>query len=394
MWYLCEAAQRCERAIYLTVIDVAVVSVRDIIIRADYEDPFLRTRHDVPPESAREENGDEYAGRRRVGYSPGSILALKMEIRSFSIKIGRIHASHDLRRMRWKLRWYSRPICFALGQRICIYLSQRVIGRSIMLQMKWPELLSLVSCFTIGFSAIYFFGFIITKSSSPSCVNYLSQWEKVRQLWWSATICYSSKNRYNGTCVGTWSRNETGSDLWNSCLDDRSTCKLPSLVGENRKIHRRLPTRTVSRSSSSYRWLRHTRLIPSHLLATLAAHVTRKFHWRSGDAWLIHAVYDLSIRHSFSRALCALKNGLNGRDHWSPFNLWWSSKDERKSQNAASCTQAIGVHKIRDVTNCRDATLSLCSLLFWHVHPYDECDFMKPSHDTCMSKDAHIEEEI
>ena len=87
------------------MIDVAVVSARDIIIRADHEDPFLRTRHDVPPESAREENGDEYAGRRRVGYSPGSILALKMEIRSFSIKIGRIHASHDLRRMRWwKLR--------------------------------------------------------------------------------------------------------------------------------------------------------------------------------------------------------------------------------------------------------------------------------------------------
>jgi len=63
----------------LTVIDVAVVSGRDMIIRADHEDPFLRTRHDVPPESAREENGDGHAERRREGHFPGSILALKME---------------------------------------------------------------------------------------------------------------------------------------------------------------------------------------------------------------------------------------------------------------------------------------------------------------------------
>lgn len=79
IWYLCEAAQRCDRAIYLTVIDVAVVSGRDMIIRADHGDPFLRTRHDVPPESAREENEDVHVERRREGYSPGSILTLKME---------------------------------------------------------------------------------------------------------------------------------------------------------------------------------------------------------------------------------------------------------------------------------------------------------------------------
>lgn len=101
------------------------------------------------------------------------------------------------------------------GRRICIYLSHRVIGRSIMLQMRRPELLSLVSCFAAGLSAIYFFGLIITKSRVRRVrVNYLSRREKVRQLWWSATIRYGSKNRYNGTRVGTWSRNNR--DWWRS----------------------------------------------------------------------------------------------------------------------------------------------------------------------------------
>lgn len=91
----------------------------------------------------REENGDGHARWWREGYS----LSLSLQeidlnskdgIRSFSIKIGRIHASHEFRRTRWKLRWYSRPIRSALRRKICVYLSHRVIGRSITLQtMLW-----------------------------------------------------------------------------------------------------------------------------------------------------------------------------------------------------------------------------------------------------------------
>lgn len=56
--------KECDPAIYLTVIDVAVVSGRDMIIRADHEDPFLRTRHNVPLRERKTETDTRRATER------------------------------------------------------------------------------------------------------------------------------------------------------------------------------------------------------------------------------------------------------------------------------------------------------------------------------------------
>lgn len=80
------------RAIYLTtLIDQAVVSDRDVII---HEDPFLRTCHNIPAESARGSAATSTQDDGEKHFSPGTIDS-ENEIRSFSIEIGRIHASHN-----------------------------------------------------------------------------------------------------------------------------------------------------------------------------------------------------------------------------------------------------------------------------------------------------------
>lgn len=172
IWYLCEVAQRCDRAIYLTVIDVAVASGRSMIIRVDYEDPSA----DAPRRSYGIcERGKWRRTRKATERGLLSRIDFSSEdgIRSFSIKIGRIHASHDFRRheVEATLVFTADPASHLAGRYVS-YLSHRAVGPSITLQTR-SELLSPVSCFAAALDAACFFGFIINLELAEAAVNRL-----------------------------------------------------------------------------------------------------------------------------------------------------------------------------------------------------------------------------
>lgn len=251
-----------------------------MIIRADYEDPLLRTRHGVSTESAKRgktETDTQGATGERDTLSGIDLSSPKM-------KSGHSRSKLDASTRRtifsvargWRLRWYSRQADPLHTSSEDIYFSHRAVGPSIASQTVRPELSSPVVG-GLAFGAAPFLELIARVSSLVARIVHVKR--GVRQL----------LRRYGLRCTRRHSlagRSGLARILVTAVRTtiDRRVRLPPLRSAENRGIHRLashaerisllvVVSPTTAHSARSFSPPRHP----------LATHVTGKFRWRSGN---------------------------------------------------------------------------------------------------------------
>lgn len=289
------------RAIYLTtLIDLAVVSDRDVII---HEDPFLWTCHNIPSESAKEQQRRIRRMMERTLFQEQSIP--KMKSGHFLSKLDA--STHRTIHRRWILHRHARPVRFSP---LCpsnsrkekhtnkSSLNHRAIGRSIVSQRARVGL-SRISCFAAACSIS---ALMITKSSSLKRLTYYTLLNYLRQN--SSTKTTHGDDRFENQRRRETSSPETLTmifEIANVQIIDRRNCfRQQTRIGRFSGGFPRGNTYLTSRRIVDYSTLsQFSHLLSSHSSSyPRAAHVIRKFHWRSGRTRLIRVA---STRCAISR---------------------------------------------------------------------------------------------